>query len=235
MWIGAHISRDQHRLTKRVNKMKSGSTCDREHDFTLILSGVTELTDDVANALYSAGCDDATLSMRHGVVFLTFSRRAATLREAIFSAIRDVRRARTGADVERVDASDLVSQSEIARRASRSRQQIHQYITGERGAGRFPPPVCHISEGTPLWMWCAVARWLRENNIISEMMLQDAKEVAAINAALELRSQTRMNSSLMREVQRCITTTATTASASTTARTATRRQAKGGKPSTAKK
>lgn len=223
--------------------MKTMPICEREHDFTLILSGVPELTDDVANALYSSGCDDATLSMRHGVAFLTFSRRAGTLKEAIFSAIADVHRAQIGADVERVDTCDLVTQSEIARRADRSRQQIHQYITGERGAGRFPHPACHISEGTPLWMWCTVAHWLRENNIVSETTLQDANEVAAINAVLELQRQTRMNASLMREVERNVATTTTvTTNAKTTNPTTTTvnrpptmKRAKVRKPPAAKK
>ena len=63
-----------------------------EFDFTLVLSGVTELNDDVENAVYEAGCDDATLSICDGVCHLDFTRGAATLREAILSAIADVQK-----------------------------------------------------------------------------------------------------------------------------------------------
>ena len=50
-----------------------------EHDFTLVLTGITELTEQVESALSEAGCDDATLSTRCGRPYLTFSRLAPTL------------------------------------------------------------------------------------------------------------------------------------------------------------
>ena len=53
------------------------------HEFVLVLSGVTELDERVANALFEAGCDDATLSLRFGTVWLTFDRQAATRSAAI--------------------------------------------------------------------------------------------------------------------------------------------------------
>jgi len=115
-------------------------TSEAEHDFTLVLTGFTRLTERVENALYEAGCDDATLSMRCGRPYLTFSRVAPSLKEAILSAIRDVRKAGIGADVLRVDDCSLVTQADIARKIGRSRQLVHQYITGTRGPGAFPPP-----------------------------------------------------------------------------------------------
>lgn len=45
-----------------------------EYDFTLELTGVGELTPAVADALFEAGCDDATLSSRGGRVYLAFTR-----------------------------------------------------------------------------------------------------------------------------------------------------------------
>jgi hypothetical protein len=84
-------------------------------------------------------------------VFLTFSRTAASLKEAIFSAIGDVRKANIGADVLRVDVCNLVTQADIARKIGRTRQLVHQYITGVRGPGGFPSPACDITDGDPLW------------------------------------------------------------------------------------
>jgi hypothetical protein len=71
-------------------------------EFTLILEGV-EVTDDVADALYEAGCDDALFGSSDGVVFLDFNREAPSLREAVLSAIADVEKAGVGAKVIRVE------------------------------------------------------------------------------------------------------------------------------------
>ena len=65
-------------------------------DFTVILGGVPEITDDMADALCEAGCDNATLVVRNGVNFLGFDREADSLDEAIRSAIADVERAGLG-------------------------------------------------------------------------------------------------------------------------------------------
>ena len=113
--------------------MKASDGTEREYDFALILSGVPELTTDVEDGLFKAGCDDATLSMQFGSLYLEFSRSAPSLKDAILSAIRDVRKAGVGAEVWRVDSHDLVTPSEIARRIGRTRQLVHQYITGEIG------------------------------------------------------------------------------------------------------
>jgi hypothetical protein len=74
------------------------------HVFTLILSGVTELTPELADALYAATQGDIELSLRDGVAFVEFERTAATLREAITTAIREVERATVGVRVVRVES-----------------------------------------------------------------------------------------------------------------------------------
>jgi hypothetical protein len=60
------------------------------YDFTLILSGPTELTDDLAEKLFAAGCDDATPSSASGTVSVDFGREATDLESAIRSAIANV-------------------------------------------------------------------------------------------------------------------------------------------------
>src|SRR4051794_11757524 len=167
--------------------MASRVATEREYDFVLILTGIPELTQEVVDALFESGCDDGTISMQSGRVCITFSRVGSSLRDAILSAIGDVRTAGIGADVLRIDECNLVTQSEIARKIDRSRQQVHQYVTGERGPGNFPPPSCHITDGVPLWSWCEVAHWLKENDIIRPDVANDAQEVALMNAVLEMR------------------------------------------------
>ncbi len=157
-----------------------------EYDFTLILSDdIRDFTDDQANALYEAGCDDATIARRRGRVYVTFSREAECCSAAIISAINDVRRANICTDVLRVDRYDLVTQAEIARRINRTRQAVGLYISGSRGPGSFPPPVCNVVNGQPLWHWCEVANWLFRQDMISEADSIEAQEIAAINALLE--------------------------------------------------
>lgn len=185
--------------------MDDQKPCEREHDFTLVLTGISELTPKVEDALFEAGCDDATLSLRSGRAFLTFSRSAPTLKDAVLSAIQDVRKAGIGADVLRLDVCDLVTQADIGRRIGRSRQLVHQFITGQRGPGGFPPPVCHIVDESPLWFWCEVAYWLWQNSIISEDALNEAQQIAIINDVLDYVRQQQLAPQLAQEVLESVT------------------------------
>ena len=76
----------------------------KRHKFTLILSGVSELSSELADSLYEATNGDIELSMRDGVAFLEFDRSASTLHAAITSAIREVEDADVGARVVRVES-----------------------------------------------------------------------------------------------------------------------------------
>jgi hypothetical protein len=73
-----------------------------KHDFILVFEGIPELTDEVADALYEAGCDDGTFMMRSGRMYGAFHRVAPQMAAAVASAIRDVRRANLGARFVRV-------------------------------------------------------------------------------------------------------------------------------------
>ena len=81
------------------------------YDFTLVLSKPTELTDQLVEDLYDAGCDDGSPSSRAGVVMVTLHREAESLEQAIRSGIADVQKA--GCQVGRVeiDAEDLAEAS----------------------------------------------------------------------------------------------------------------------------
>ena len=71
----------------------------KTYTFTLVLSGFSELREDMEDRLFESGCDDALLSFRDGVPYLDFDREAETLREAILSAIINVEGAGIGACV----------------------------------------------------------------------------------------------------------------------------------------
>jgi hypothetical protein len=74
------------------------------HRFSLILAGVAELTPELADALHEATQGDIELNWRDGVAFIEFERKAATLREAITSAIREVEQAEVGVRIVRVES-----------------------------------------------------------------------------------------------------------------------------------
>lgn len=175
-----------------------------EYDFTLVLTGVGELTTEVENALFEAGCDDGTLSVRYGRLLVTFTRAAPSLKQAMLSAIRDVRKSGVGVDVLRVDVDDLVSQADIARRIGRSRQLVHQYLTGVRGPGGFPAPACAPEDGVPLWSWCEIAAWLRQHRLLPDAAVSEAHEIAVINHVLGLQNQRRRDPALTDEVLRAL-------------------------------
>jgi hypothetical protein len=76
----------------------------RTYDFTLVLSSPAELTDDFADGLFSAGCEDGTPSSAKGVVSVDFARDASDLETAIRSAVANVAAAGGVVDHVEIDA-----------------------------------------------------------------------------------------------------------------------------------
>jgi hypothetical protein len=71
------------------------------YEFTLILANAPELTLEISDSLFEAGCDDGSPGMCDGVFSIDFHRVAPSLETAIGSAIADV--AKAGLTVERVE------------------------------------------------------------------------------------------------------------------------------------
>jgi hypothetical protein len=76
------------------------------HEFSLLYTGVDDLTDELSDALFEAGCDDATIGIQNGFFFADFHRQAATFREALISAIEDVERSGQPLRLVRVEPLD---------------------------------------------------------------------------------------------------------------------------------
>jgi hypothetical protein len=72
-----------------------------KYEFTLILKGSHELTEEIGDELFEAGCDDGTPGTRDCEFSIDFHRSASSLEEAIKSAIANVKSA--GFDVDRVE------------------------------------------------------------------------------------------------------------------------------------
>lgn len=153
-----------------------------EYEFTLVFQGGVD--DAVADALFEAGCDDATFGEVDGVGYADFVREAGSFGEALRSAIEQVESV-PGLTVTRVEPDDLVTLSEIGQRLGRSRESVRLLAAGERGAGDFPRPVSHLKARTRLWRWSEVAAWAQRHD--QPIDLTAATAIAAINAALTLR------------------------------------------------
>jgi len=61
------------------------------HKFILILEGIDEVDEGLEAQVYQAGCDDAFLGKRDGLVFLDFDRRAPSFDEAFSSAVEGLK------------------------------------------------------------------------------------------------------------------------------------------------
>ena len=74
------------------------------YEFQLLLAGVDEMTEEIADALYEAGCDDGTPFSTEGLVAIGFTREGSSLEGAVRSAVVDVQKA--GFRVARVESPD---------------------------------------------------------------------------------------------------------------------------------
>ena len=72
----------------------------KTYDFEVILAAGTDMTEELADQLFEAGCDDSTPGVCCGVPVIGFSREADCLESAIRSAVADVQKA--GCVVERL-------------------------------------------------------------------------------------------------------------------------------------
>ena len=69
--------------------------------FRLYFQGLDYMSEDTAEALYEAGCDDCTPGSDSGRAYADFSRDAESLEAAVASAATDSQRA--GCDIDRVE------------------------------------------------------------------------------------------------------------------------------------
>jgi hypothetical protein len=165
------------------------------HQFTLIVEG-TDLEDEaVLDALFEAGCDDATVGRIGATQYLDFDREAETLADAVIEATEAIESAIPGARVVHLDPDELVSMAEIAERIDRTRESVRLLIKGDRGPGGFPAPATHFKTRNPLWSWTDVVTWLATTDPHfaqrESYVAQDAEKapfVAAFNATLRFRA-----------------------------------------------
>ena len=81
-----------------------------KYEFSLILTAA-DVTDEEADLLYEAGCDDGSIVSRGDLTVIQFDRESRTLDDALASAIHDVES--TGFKVARVE----IDRHEVPQRA----------------------------------------------------------------------------------------------------------------------
>src|SRR5437660_1959416 len=76
----------------------------KKYEFALVHSGISEITPELPDAVYGATGGDIEFNMRDGVPFIEFQRKAASLHQAITSAIAEVENATGHLRVVRVES-----------------------------------------------------------------------------------------------------------------------------------
>ena len=117
------------------------------HHFTLIVDGPDLQDDALIDRLFEAGCDDAAIGRSDGIQYADFDREAASLDEAVLTAVTDVERVE-GVSVVRVANAGLVSMTDIASRIGCTRESVRLLIIGACGSGRSIPRSSIRAAGT---------------------------------------------------------------------------------------
>jgi hypothetical protein len=166
-----------------------------EFEFTLKFTLTTDRpgVDELVEHLGAAGCDDALVGIgQSGRIALDFTREADSAKEAIFSALADVKRAIPVAKLLEV-TPDFVGLTDIAELVGVSRQNMRKLALAHKES--FPAAV-HEGSAT-LWHLSPVLKWLGEsaNYSIKRSLLDVAHIAMQINLAKEA-------SQIERQVQR---------------------------------
>ena len=105
------------------------------HHFTLIVDGPDLQDDAIIDRLFEAGCDDAAVGRIDGIQYVDFDREAASLDDAVLSAVTVVEHV-DGVSVVRVADAGLVSTSDNQRQPGTSSP------SGRVGSHQPAPAVC---------------------------------------------------------------------------------------------
>jgi predicted DNA-binding transcriptional regulator AlpA len=137
-------------------------------------------------ALYEAGCDDATVGIgQYGMIGLDFTRAAISAEEAVRTALANVHTAIPGAVLVQA-GPDLVGLTEMAVIFGFSRQNMRKYATGQAGGpATFPPPV--VLGDPSLWHLAEIVAWLKLNTNVRppDHILATSKAAAKLNFEVE--------------------------------------------------
>jgi predicted DNA-binding transcriptional regulator AlpA len=152
-----------------------------EYEFVLVVDGVS-IEDDEAVAVL-ADAFDAVLSWNRGLYRLAVSGTGRDSYEAASRLVSRLTAALPGLRVVRLDP-ELVGISDIAQRIGHSRQNVQQWVNGERNGSRpFPAPEGCAGRSL-VWRWADVNEWLRPLGVDDEAVRPTREEAARIDVML---------------------------------------------------
>lgn len=158
------------------------------HSFTLRFLAPGWSLEDLSIHLYER-IDDASLMGpdSDGSFVLEFDRHAASLPDAVATALEELLKALPDATVLCVYEHDLATMADIARRVHRTPESVRLLVNGKRGPGGFPPAAGRLNGRTRVWRWTDVAVWFEERLGKPLPETVDSAFVQAFNDALEIR------------------------------------------------
>lgn len=143
-------------------------------------------SDELVERLGEAGCDDALVGTGlPGRIALEFAREARSVKEALISALRDVKRAIPNAELIEV-TPDFVGLTDVAELVGVSRQNMRKLMLAH--SATFPAPVHEGSAS--VWHLAHVLKWLadRGDYTIKKQLLGVAAMAMQINLVKEARA-----------------------------------------------
>ena len=159
----------------------------KEYEFILKfdLSDAEEDPDRYVDALYEAGCDDASVGIgQKGRIALDFTREASSAFSAVSSAIADVKKAIPNARL--IEATpDLVGLTDISEIIGCTRQNIQKMVAANRSV--FPSP---IHEGSmAIWHLYKVLAWFKSKGSyeIDDSLIEVSSANMQFNIARQMR------------------------------------------------
>jgi predicted DNA-binding transcriptional regulator AlpA len=156
-----------------------------EYEFTLkyqLVESDANL-DELVERLGAGGCDDALIGIgQPGRIGLKFTREAMSAKEALKSAMADVRRVIPSARL--IEAGpDFVGLTDAAELVGMSRQNLRKLMMAH--AASFPIPVHEGSAG--VWHLADVLNWLQEREyLVDQGVVEVSQTTRQINVAKEV-------------------------------------------------
>jgi hypothetical protein len=164
---------------------------DGAYSFRVTFEGDLRDPEQVADSIYGAGCDDATVSVeRDGSCgYADFDREASDALSAVISAVEQIES--VGFQVTSV-GEDLVTVADIAERTGRSQQAVSAWINEHRGPGGFPAARTQRHWGA-VYSWAEVTQWLARHRLgkLDLTVADAASACAAVDSVLDARIHLR--------------------------------------------
>jgi hypothetical protein len=152
-----------------------------EYEFLFVVDGVS-LDDDAAVTVLTDAFD-GVLSWNRGLYRLAMSSQGAGALDALRRVLTRVSPEVPGLKILRLDP-DLVGVSDIAERTGRTRQNVQQWVTGERNSDHpFPSPEGCAGRSL-VWRWADVNGWLKPLGFDDQATRPTRDESVFLDAAL---------------------------------------------------